>query len=85
MQELRIRRLEPLGNLRLTVIERVDLRAMRSGSAGYCVASMAPVAIVICGGRELRALDVEGLPVEIDELRLEYPELSTVIGEGATT
>ena len=79
MSTLRAKKIFQNSALTLIAVESVDLRRHGSGSGGHLYMAIEPFAVVVRTSAEAYALDMEGNPVNLDQLRREAPELDAII------
>lgn len=68
-----------LGPVTLVPVERLALRWSRGGPGGWCLAGLAPVALVVRDAAGLRALAIDDRPVSLEALRREVPGLDLAL------
>lgn len=80
MTTFRPRQLHVDRGLALIAIESVETYRHGSNSGYRFSATVEPIALVICGPDTVRALDMQGDPVDVDGLRRDVPDLDCEIG-----
>jgi len=79
VREVRARRLAVEGGPSLVVLEHVETWAHASRGGRHFVAALSPAAIVVCAPGGAYALDLDGQPADLDELRRDCAELDAAI------
>lgn len=70
--------------LALIAIESVESHRHRSSNGCGFSAFVEPVALVVCDPETVRALDMQGNSVDMDELRRNVPDLDAELGTYGT-
>jgi hypothetical protein len=79
MGTLRSREIFKDSRLLLIAIESVDLRHSKTNTACQLYGNIEPIAVIVCGPDATYALDIEGKPAALDQLRQNIPELDAII------
>ncbi|MDH3420230.1 MAG: hypothetical protein OEQ25_16655 [Gammaproteobacteria bacterium] len=80
MRTFRARPVRVDQRLALIAIESVEWHRHRSSSSCRFSAFVEPIALVVCGPETVRALDMQGNSVDMDELRRNVPGLDAELG-----
>ena len=80
MDMCRISRVLDRTSLVLIVVESVSSECHEFSTGCRFSGSVAPVALVICKPAGAQALDIDGNPVDLDELRRKVPALDSELG-----
>jgi hypothetical protein len=68
-----------LGDVLLLPVERMQVRRGMPGGPVWMSASLVPAAVVVREGGAVRALDAEGRPMSIEEIRRRVPDLDALL------
>ena len=68
-----------VGTVTLLVIERAVVRSYVGASWAGIYTAMEPYALVVCDPGGVRALNVEGSTVKLDDLRKRVPEMDVLL------
>lgn len=76
-----VRAIEIFKDSRVTLIalESVDFRHHQTNSNCQLHGNIKPVAVIVCGSDRSYALDMEGKPVKLDQLRQDVSGLDTIV------
>ena len=81
MATMRVRQVFRRSDLAIAAVERVALRH-RSSEAGCLVqGEVEPVAIVVCSGDHVYALDMEAQALDLEQLKQDAPDVDSFIGQ----
>lgn len=78
-ESLRARELSRTDRFVLLVLEQSTCRSDKSGAFLHLYAGLVPLAVVVCGAEAVRALDMEGEPIEAGALRSRVPGLDALL------
>jgi uncharacterized spore protein YtfJ len=67
--------------MRLIVIESIETGSYRTGDNGFCYGTLEPIAVVTCDSKRIRAVDMQGHPVSVDDLTDAVPRLAELISD----
>ena len=84
METFRARPVSVEQRFSLIAIECVESHRHRSSNGCRFSALLEPVALVVCGPETIRALDMQGNAMDVDELRRNVPELDSELDTYAT-
>ena len=80
MSVLRTREIHNDFQIRLFVVEAVELQHGKTGSLLYCSGTKQPIAIVALDREGIHAFDMEAKPIRLNDLVEDVPDLSSVLG-----
>jgi len=66
----------------LIAVESVDFRQRRTNTDCQLYGSIKPIAVVVCGPDRTYALDMEARSADLDQLKLDVPELDSMLRHG---
>ncbi len=79
MSKLRSRQIYKDATRTIFTVESVDIQHGTTNTGGHLIGNIKPIAIIVSGPEGMYALDMEAKPANIDQLRQDIPELSTIV------
>lgn len=80
MSTLRVKEIYKDATRTIFTVESVDTQHSTTNTGGHLIGNIKPIAVIVSSPEGMYALDMEAKPANIDQLRQDIPELSTIVG-----